>query len=170
MSHLCWHRGGEKELIQDIADAESVEVAFIGSRYKKRYELAAYDLSVVKRMVALYNLASFPEKGGIDVEEVTAEEPGEGVTNPRLIRPSKVDPEFPKIARARRKSGTVRLHAVVRRDGSAEVIEVLKSTTPYCGFETAAIAAVEQWRYKPGFKGGEAVDFPFTVDIDFTWR
>ena len=158
------------DLIEGVADATNVTITFIGSRYRKDYELAAYDLSVFKRMVALYEADRLPEISDKDGAEVTAAESGEGMTNPRLIGPSKVDPEFPKVARAKKKSGTVRLHAVVRKDGSAEVIEVLRSTTPYCGFETAAIAAVEQWRYKPGFKEGQAVDFYFTVDIDFTWR
>ena len=161
---------GENDLIKDIAGAKDVKITFIGSRSKKSYELAPYDLSVFERMVALYDLDSFPEKSGEDLEEATGVEPGEGVTNPRLIRPSKVDPEFPRIAQAKRKTGSVTLHAVVRKDGSAEVIEVMKSTTPYCGFEPAAVAAVEQWRYKPGFKDGEAVDFHFTVIIDFTWQ
>jgi TonB family protein len=157
---------GESDLIQDIVAAETVQVDFIGSRYSQQYELAPYDLSVFKKIARLNEMPELPVRNAAE-EEAAANEPDGTITSPRLIRPSKVDPVFPEIAKTRKKRGTVTLHAVVRKDGSTDVIEVLKSTTPYCGFETAAAAAVEQWRYKPGFKDGEPVDVYFTVGIDF---
>src|SRR5881628_2732026 len=81
-----------------------------------------------------------------------------GVTNPELIPKSKVKPTYPEIARKAKVSGQVILQAVVRKDGSVGDIQVLRSPGSKFGFDEAAIAAVKQWRYKPGLQNGKPVD------------
>jgi protein TonB len=94
--------------------------------------------------------------------------PDEGVTNPRLIPESKVDPRHPDEAREAGIEGNVILEAVIDTDGSICGTKVLRTNQPGWGFEAAATEAVEQWRYEPGLKDGEPVAVCFTLFCDFT--
>ena len=87
---------------------------------------------------------------------------------PRITK--KVEPRYPKEARKAGVQGHVTLHAVIASDGTIAKVEVVKSTSPQHGFEDAAIAAVKQWRYRPGTIGGAAVPVYFTVTIGFTFE
>jgi len=89
------------------------------------------------------------------------------VTNPVLIEPSAVEPEYPALARAARLDCTVILKAVIRADGSVEDIVVLRSSRPSMGFEEAAIQAVRQWRYAPALQNGRPVEVYLTVSVEF---
>jgi len=91
-----------------------------------------------------------------------------GVTQPELIEESRVQPEYPELARVARIEGNVVLQAVIRADGTVGDLVVLRSTRPNSGFEQAAIDAVRQWRYKPALSGGRPVDVYFTVYVDFS--
>lgn len=90
-----------------------------------------------------------------------------GVTNPELIEETKVEPEYPELARKARVEGTVILNAVVRRDGTVDNIQVLKAPPADLGFSEAAIAAVRQWRYKPAMQNGRPVDVYLTITVRF---
>jgi len=90
-----------------------------------------------------------------------------GVTNPELITSSKKEPTYPESARKEKVSGQVILQVVVRKDGTVGDIQVLRSPGSKFGFDEAAIAAVKQWRYKPGLQNGKPVDVYFTIVVDF---
>ena len=90
------------------------------------------------------------------------------VTNPELIGDSKIDPLYPEMARVARVEGNVVLQAIVRQDGSVGDLHVLRSNRPMMGFEEAAIAAVQQWRYEPATQNGRPVDVYFTVFVEFS--
>jgi len=89
------------------------------------------------------------------------------VSNPRMIPDSKVEPVYPEEARLKSVEGSVILEAVVLKDGTVTVAEILRSTRPGFGFEEAAIAAVSQWRYEPALMDGRPVDVYFTIFVDF---
>jgi len=89
------------------------------------------------------------------------------VTNPVLIQESKVEPEYPELARVARLEGNVILQAIIKSDGSVGSIEVLRTNRPNMGFEEAAIRAVTQWAYKPAMQNGRPVEVYFTVFVDF---
>jgi len=93
------------------------------------------------------------------------------VTNPVLIEATKVAPEYPEFARKAKVMGKVVLKAVIKKDGSVGDIEVLQAPGPILGydsgFDEAAIAAVRQWKYKPGLQNGKPVDVYFTVVVTF---
>jgi protein TonB len=89
------------------------------------------------------------------------------VTNPVLIQESKVEPEYPELARVARLEGNVILQAIIQADGSVGNIEVLRTNRPNMGFEDAAILAVSQWAYKPALQNGRPVEVYFTVFVDF---
>lgn len=89
------------------------------------------------------------------------------VTNPMLIESSKTKPEYPELARAARIEGNVILQAIIARDGGVGSLEVLRCNRPAMGFEEAAIAAVQSWRYEPATQSGRPVEVYFTVVVDF---
>jgi periplasmic protein TonB len=89
------------------------------------------------------------------------------VTNPVLIPESKVEPQFPEMARTARTPGRVILQAVVEPDGTVGEVRVLRCTRPYVGFEESAIQAVKQWRYEPATQNGRPVAVYFTVLVEF---
>jgi len=89
----------------------------------------------------------------------------DGVTNPELQ--TKVQPDYPEMARLARTPGRVILQAVIEPDGSVGEIEVLRCNRPNFGFEDAAIGAVKQWRYRPATQNGRPVAVYFTVMVEF---
>jgi protein TonB len=89
------------------------------------------------------------------------------VTNPVLIPETKVDPEYPELARVARLEGNVILQAIIHADGTVGEVQVLRSNRPNMGFEEAAIGAVQQWRYEPALQNGKPVEVYFTVFVEF---
>ncbi len=88
---------------------------------------------------------------------------GGQVQQARLIR--KVTPLFPPLARQARIQGTVRLQAVIAKDGSIQELQVLAG---HPLLVQAALDAVRQWRYQPTLLNGEPVEVITTVDVVFT--
>ncbi len=78
---------------------------------------------------------------------------------------NKVQPIYPPLARQARIQGTVRLQAVIAKDGSVVELQVL-SGHPL--LQQAALDAVRQWRYQPTRLNGEPVEVVTTVDVIFT--
>jgi protein TonB len=78
---------------------------------------------------------------------------------------NRVQPVYPPLARQTRISGTVRLHAIISKQGSVESLEVL-SGHPL--LVRAAMDAVQQWRYKPTLLNGEPVEVDTTIDVIFS--
>jgi TonB family protein len=88
---------------------------------------------------------------------------GGGVSQPAVI--FKVDPEYSEEARKAKYSGTVMLAVVVDTEGHARDIHVVKSLG--MGLDEKAIEAVEKWKFKPGMKGGQAVNVRATIEVNF---
>ena len=91
-----------------------------------------------------------------------------GVTMPEVIPSTRVEPEYPELARRARIEGKVYLQAVIRKDGTVGDIKVIKEPPGNLGFAEKAIAAVSQWRYKPATQNGRPVDVYMTVVVNFT--
>ena len=92
-----------------------------------------------------------------------ADSGGGGVSQPAVI--FKVDPEYSEEARKAKYSGTVMLAVIVDTEGRARDIHVVKSLG--MGLDEKAIEAVEKWRFKPGMKGGTAVNVRATIELNF---
>jgi len=78
---------------------------------------------------------------------------------------NRITPIYPPLARQTRISGTVRLHAIISKDGSIQQLEVL-SGHPL--LQQAALDAVRQWRYQPTLLNGEPVEVDTTIDVIFS--
>jgi protein TonB len=91
-----------------------------------------------------------------------------GVTEPKRIPESYVQPAYPELARKAKIEGKVILQAVVTKEGVVSELKVLRCNRPGLGFEDSAVAAVRQWRYEPASQNGRPVDVFITVIVDFT--
>jgi TonB family protein len=87
---------------------------------------------------------------------------GGNVSSAKLL--NRVQPVYPPLARQTRISGTVRLHAIVAKDGAIQSQEVI-SGHPL--LQQAALDAVHQWRYEPTLLNGEPVEVDTTIDVIF---
>ena len=86
-----------------------------------------------------------------------------GVQAAKILR--QVKPSYPPLAVQAHMSGTVRLAAIISRDGSIQNLQVV-SGHPL--LTTAAVDAVKQWRYMPTLLNGEAVEVITQIDVNFT--
>lgn len=73
-------------------------------------------------------------------------------------------PVYPPKAKKANIHGTVRLKAIIAKDGSVETLE-LESGHPL--LVDAAIEAVRQWKYHPTLLNGEPVEVVTTIDVNF---
>jgi TonB family protein len=78
---------------------------------------------------------------------------------------SKVNPTYPPLARQTHISGTVRLHAIIGKDGSVQQLEVISGHPLLL---QSALDAVYQWRYQPTLLNGEPVEVDTTIDVIFS--
>ena len=81
----------------------------------------------------------------------------------KIVR--RVQPQYPEVARNERLQGTVRLHAIIDKDGSISRLVVLRG---YCSLAKASMEAVRQWRYSPTLVNGEPVEVDTTIDVIFS--
>jgi len=86
---------------------------------------------------------------------------------PQVILTSQTVPVFPPAAKAGRFSGTVMLETTVLADGKVGNVKVLDCTRPKVGFEEAAVAAVKKWRFEPGRRDGEPVEYALRFRLNF---
>src|SRR5262249_34756617 len=74
-------------------------------------------------------------------------------------------PLYPPIAKQARIQGTVRLEAVISKDGR---IDQLRVVSGHPLLVQSALEAVKQWRYQPTFLNGDPVEVATTIDVNFT--
>jgi TonB family protein len=77
---------------------------------------------------------------------------------------NRVDPVYPPLARQARISGTVRLRAVIGKDGAVRQLDVI-SGHPL--LVQSALDAVRKWKYQPTQLDGETVEVDTTIDVIF---
>jgi len=88
---------------------------------------------------------------------------GGSVQRANLINQTR--PVYPPLARQARIQGTVKLTAIIAKDGTIEKLEVLSGHPLLI---PAALQAVKEWRYKPTLLNGEPVEVVTQVDVNFT--
>jgi protein TonB len=87
---------------------------------------------------------------------------GGNVQAARVIQ--RIQPEYPEIARREHLQGTVRLHAIIAKDGSISQLVVLHG---YCSLAKSSVNAVKKWRYTPTLLLGQPVEVDTTIDVIF---
>jgi TonB family protein len=86
------------------------------------------------------------------------------VQAPTLIQQAK--PTYPAFLQAQGIEGTVVLLARISKDGVPTSLKVVKNPDNE-EFATAAIDAVERWRYQPTRLNGEPIEVLTTIQVDF---
>jgi len=86
----------------------------------------------------------------------------EGVQSGMLVY--RVDPRYPQLAMNAGISGTVKLRAIIGRDGRVRSAEVLSGSALLA---PAAVAAVREWRYRPTLLDGNAVEVETLIEVRF---
>jgi len=77
----------------------------------------------------------------------------------------RVEPEFSEEARHAKFQGTVLLRIEVGIDGRPRNFRVIES--PGLGLDQKAIAAVEQWRFRPASRSGKPVASTAVIEVHF---
>lgn len=88
---------------------------------------------------------------------------GGNVQSARLV--NKVQPVYPPLARQTRISGTVKLHAIIGKDGTVQALQVVNG---HPLLVQSALDAVKQWRYQPTLLNGEPVEVDTEIDVIFS--
>jgi TonB family protein len=113
----------------------------------------------------------------IDVKDNSPRPPGaapEGPIKPQIIRKThldpgmlihRVEPLYPALARQIRREGRVELRAIIGTDGSIQSLQVVAGDPL---FLQSAVEAVQQWRYKPTYLNGQAVEVDTYVTVVYT--
>ncbi len=78
---------------------------------------------------------------------------------------NRVQPTYPPLARQTRISGTVKLHAIIGKDGTVQQLQVV-SGHPL--LVQSALDAVRQWRYQPTLLNGDPVEVDTEIDVIFS--
>lgn len=77
----------------------------------------------------------------------------------------KPTPEYPPLAKVARIQGSVRLEAIISRDGTVQDLKVM-SGHPL--LVKSALEAVQRWRYQPTLLNGEPVEIVTEIDVNFS--
>lgn len=83
----------------------------------------------------------------------------------RQLLTRSVRPEYPLLARQMKVQGRVDLEASIGKDGGIRTLNVLAGPTILAD---AAREAVKQWRFKPHFQDGQAVETQVPISVNFT--
>jgi periplasmic protein TonB len=89
---------------------------------------------------------------------------GGGVSSPTLVK--EVRPSYPPDALSARIQGSVVLELIVTSEGLPSDIRVVRSLAS--DLDTAAVRAVQEWRFRPGRLGQTPVNVRVTVILDFS--
>jgi TonB family protein len=148
-----------------------------GGRYSGEFTVGDHEVSVIFDEDRGLLVAIYDPGDDIDTDALAEVATSErrtihmagfgGVTVPRLIPESKVEPIYPVKAKRIGIEGSVTLSLVVEADGSVSDPTVLTCEPEGHGFEEAAIEAVKQWKYEPATLDGEPVAVRYTAFVRF---
>ena len=91
---------------------------------------------------------------------------GGGVSAPVVIY--RVEPQYSEEARKAKYQGTVVFSAIVRKDGTLDMLKMLRGIG--LGLDENAVKALKQWKFRPGMKNGVPVDVYLNVEVNFSLR
>ena len=89
---------------------------------------------------------------------------GKGMSPPTVL--SRVpQPQYTDEARRARLTGTVVLQAVIRSDGTVDILRVVRGLP--MGMPDNVIKAIKQWQFRPGQKNGQNADIALNIEVHF---
>jgi TonB family protein len=114
--------------------------------------------------VQMPNITSYSGSWMIWFSERREDSPAGGVLSPPVpLR--KVDPKYYPAAMADGIEGTVRLAAVIRKDGRVDTVKLLRHLDDR--LDLSAQDAIRKWEFEPALHDGQPVDVDAVVEIPF---
>jgi protein TonB len=77
------------------------------------------------------------------------------------------DPKYPRTLIDQHVKGEVILYAIIRKDGSIDSIQLVRSLDPQ--LDQNAIDALAQWKFRPGTRAGVPVDIEAVIYVPFVY-
>ena len=150
---------------QEGARAEYLAVTLMNVKPSDALRKAANDLSKEDSAPGIPNPAlEAPPKKDADRKAGPARiRQGGNVQAAKLIH--RVNPTYPPLAAQAHVAGTVRLHAVIGKDGTVREVDALAGHPLLL---QSAMTAVRQWRYSPTRLNGQPVEVDTTIDVEYT--
>jgi TonB family protein len=113
--------------------------------------------------------------GGRDGGPRPPQPPVEPPTRPRLIHTQldpamlirRVEPRYPPLAIQTHREGRVELRAIIGTDGTIQSLQVVSGDAL---FLMSAREAVQQWKYKPTYLNGQAVEVDTFITVFYTMQ
>jgi protein TonB len=102
--------------------------------------------------------------------------PGETSTRPKILQVTRIDPAmlirrvepvYPALAKQTHREGRVELRAIIGTDGKIQSLQVVSGDSL---FLMSAREAVEQWRYRPTYLNGQAVEIDTFITVVYTMQ
>lgn len=109
-------------------------------------------------------LATVEEGGGEDAEEIFSMADLDQAPRP-VVQPP---PEYPAELRRKKVQGSVHIVFIVDKQG--RVANPIVQSSTHAAFERPALQAVRRWRFEPGKRAGQPVQFKMRVPITFASR
>ena len=78
------------------------------------------------------------------------------------------DPKYPHNLIDQHVKGDVILYAIIRKDGSIDSIQLVRSLDP--DLDRNAIDALAQWKFRPGTRAGAPVDIEAVIYVPFAYQ
>lgn len=125
---------------------------------KWRFKPGLFENQAVKTRVRLPVEFELKPIEAYDIDEVDV----------KPVPTKRVAPEYPPALKRARKQAKVDVSFVVNESGWVVDWEVENSTNPR--FNESALAAVRQWKFKPGIKDGEPVKVRVRLPLSYTLR
>jgi len=107
----------------------------------------------------------FSLAGGLPVEydDIQTVRSAPGISAPTVIK--RVEPRYTDEARQARLAGTVILQAVIKTNGTADILKVVKPLP--LGLTESAVEAIQQWRFRPAVRNGKEIPVPTNIEVVF---
>jgi TonB family protein len=78
------------------------------------------------------------------------------------------DPKYPRTLIEQHVKGEVILYGIIRKDGSIDSIQLVRSLDPE--LDRNAIDALAQWKFRPGTRAGAPVDIEAVIYVPFAYQ
>ncbi len=135
----------------------------------KEYRQLAYEqITLTEKLASIEAREPEPEAEPTPVEKEPEDRiyhlADEGITPPVLI--NRIEPVYPSLDKQMRRQGRVVVLILIGKDGSIEQARVVRSVNQR--MDTAALKAIEQWKYSPASLNGKPVKVSHVLAIDFT--
>jgi protein TonB len=86
--------------------------------------------------------------------------------DPAMLK-RRIEPIYPPLAIQIHKEGRVELHAIIDTDGRIQSLQIVEGDPL---FYSSAMAAVQQWIYKPTFLNGQPVQVDTTITVIYSMQ